>query len=57
VGRLHGLPVNMAYNLTMVDAAGRTATAFVAPGQDPEVSTCPVATNHRGRVPEDPPAA
>jgi predicted choloylglycine hydrolase len=54
VRRLHGLPVNMAYNLTMADAAGRTATAFVAPDQDPEISTCPVATNHRGRVPEDP---
>jgi predicted choloylglycine hydrolase len=53
VQRLHGLPVNMAYNLTMVDAAGRAVTAFVAPDQDPEISASPVATNHRGRVPED----
>ena len=54
VRRLHGLPVNMAYNLTMVDAAGRAATAYVAPDQDPEISACPVATNHRGRTPDDP---
>ena len=53
IRRLHGLPVNMSYNLTMVDATGTPATVFVAPGRDPEVSACPVATNHRGRTPED----
>jgi predicted choloylglycine hydrolase len=52
--RLRGLPVNMSYNLTMVDTSGRTATAYVAPGQDPEVSASPVATNHRGTTPDDP---
>ena len=53
VRRLRGLPVNMTYNLTMVDAGGEVATVFVAPGAEPEVSSCPVATNHRGRTPED----
>jgi predicted choloylglycine hydrolase len=47
------VPVNMAYNLTIVDRNADTASVFVAPGVEPEVfPRCP-ATNHRGRVPED----
>ncbi|HEY5821472.1 MAG TPA: C45 family peptidase [Propionibacteriaceae bacterium] len=52
--RLIGLPVSMSYNLTMVDAAGETTTAYVAPGVDPTFFTAPVATNHRGDTPEFP---
>jgi predicted choloylglycine hydrolase len=47
------VPVNMAYNLTVLDRNGDTATVFVAPGARPEVfARCP-ATNHRGTVPQD----
>ena len=51
---LRDLPVSMAYNLTMVDRSGRAVTAFVAPGQQPELSDLAAATNHRGRTPEHP---
>src|SRR5664279_1891894 len=50
---LHDLPVAMAYNLTIVDRAGVTVTAFVAPRQRPEVTDAVVATNHRGSTPEN----
>ena len=53
-GLLRDLPVSMAYNLTMVDRAGQAVTAFVAPGQRPELSDLAAATNHRGRTPEHP---
>ena len=51
---LRDLPVSMSYNLSMVDQAGRAVTAFVAPGQQPELTDATVATNHRGRTPEHP---
>ena len=51
---LDRVPVAMAYNLTMTDAAGEVCTAFVAPGRAPEYSSAAVATNHRGRTPEHP---
>jgi len=54
---LRRLPVAMAYNLTIVDAEGTVATAFVAPGHPPDISTAPVATNHQGSVPENPEVA
>ena len=47
-------PVNAAYNLTALDAAGRHVTAFIAPGCPPEFSASPVATNHRPRQVEWP---
>jgi predicted choloylglycine hydrolase len=50
---LRRVPVAMAYNLTMVDAARRAATVYVAPGRAPEVSRSPIATNHRGEIPDD----
>jgi predicted choloylglycine hydrolase len=54
VAVLARLPVNMAYNLTILDRNGDTASVFVAPGVKPEVfARCP-ATNHRGTVPDDP---
>lgn len=52
--RLATIPVSMYYNLTMVDATGRSVTAYVGPGMAPEVIEDPVATNHRGRSPEYP---
>ncbi len=51
---LRTIPIAMSYNLTMVDASGDACTAFVAPGQPPEFSATPVATNHHGVVPEYP---
>ncbi len=51
---LRGLPIAMSYNLTVVDAAGMSFTAFVAPDSAPEFFDAPVATNHRGEVPEYP---
>jgi predicted choloylglycine hydrolase len=51
---LRGLPIAMSYNLTVVDVTGAALTAFVAPGQQPEFSDAPLATNHHGLVPEFP---
>ncbi len=51
---LRGLPIAMSYNLTVVDVSGAASTAFVAPGQQPEFSDAPLATNHHGLVPEFP---
>lgn len=52
--RLETVPVSMYYNLTMVDATGRSVTAYVGPGMAPEIIEDPVATNHRGRHPDYP---
>jgi len=52
--RLETIPVSMFYNLTLVDASGAAATAYVGPGMRPEVREEQVATNHRGRRPEFP---
>ena len=46
------VPVAMAYNLTIVDAARKVMTAFVAPGRAAEFSASPIATNHRGEIPD-----
>jgi predicted choloylglycine hydrolase len=51
---LSGLPVNMAYNITVLDRNADAATIFVAPGTEPEVFRLHAATNHRGTSPEDP---
>ena len=51
---LRDLPISMSYNLTMVDAAGESGTAFVGPDMPAEFSAAPIATNHRGDVPEYP---
>jgi predicted choloylglycine hydrolase len=51
---LRRVPVNMSYNLTVVDGSGESLTAFVAPDSPPEFSSTRVATNHRGTVPEYP---
>ena len=54
VAVLARVPVNMAYNLTILDRAGDAVSVFVAPGAEPEVFTQCAATNHRGTIPEDP---
>ena len=46
------VPVAMAYNLTIVDADRKVMTAFVAPGRAAEFTTSPIATNHRGEIPD-----
>jgi predicted choloylglycine hydrolase len=51
---LERLPVSMAYNLTISDRGGATVTAFVAPDSPTEFFDTPLATNHRGLVPEHP---
>jgi predicted choloylglycine hydrolase len=48
------LPVNMAYNLTLLDRHDEAATVFVAPGLSPEIRDLDAATNHRGTVPDWP---
>jgi predicted choloylglycine hydrolase len=49
---LRRIPVAMAYNITVVDGDGDVVTAYVAPGRAAEFSTSPVATNHRGEIPD-----
>lgn len=51
---LRGLPVSMAYNLTVLDRNADVATFFVTPDREVERSRSPVATNHRGLVPSQP---
>ncbi len=47
MGRLSALPVNLAHNLTLVDAAGQVITAYLAPDRDPVFAPVAVATNHQ----------
>ena len=51
---LSRLPVSMAYNLTVVDRNADVGTFFVAPDSKPEFFPAGLATNHRGRTPEQP---
>jgi predicted choloylglycine hydrolase len=51
---LSRVPINMAYNLSLLDRRADAATVFVAPGARPEVFAHRAATNHRGLVPVDP---
>jgi predicted choloylglycine hydrolase len=44
------VPVNLAHNLTLVDATGEAATALVAPDRAPVWRAEAVATNHQGAV-------
>jgi predicted choloylglycine hydrolase len=48
------IPVSASYNLTLTDRSGAVVTAFVAPGRVPEYFDMPLATNHRGLVPDRP---
>ncbi len=44
------LPVQMSYNVLVVDREGRALTAFVNPDRAAEFSDAPATTNHQGRV-------
>jgi len=47
---LHGLPVHMAYSLTMIDAQSRHATVHVSPGAEPVITAELTCTNHHTGV-------
>ncbi len=50
VRALERIPSHMSYNVTLLDAAGRIRTVFIAPDRAPVTRSLPVATNHQGRV-------
>lgn len=54
IAALGSIPVAQAYNISLVDTAGRHATVYVAPGEPAEVSDLRAATNHRLTVVEHP---
>ena len=41
------VPINMPYNVTVLDAAGEFATVLLAPDRAPQVRPAPIATNHQ----------
>ena len=41
------VPINMAYNVTVLDAEGAFATVVLAPDRAPEIRTQAIATNHQ----------
>lgn len=47
---LNRVPVHMAYNVTLIDAAGNYATVYLSPDRSPVIVTTPVATNHQEEV-------
>ena len=47
---LRRVPCHMAYNVTLLDAAGEWATIFLGPDRRAYVSHAAVATNHQERV-------
>jgi predicted choloylglycine hydrolase len=50
VAALRRLPCHMSYNVTVLDADRRHATAYLTPDRETVVSNTPVATNHQERV-------
>jgi predicted choloylglycine hydrolase len=44
------LPVHMAYNVTVIDAAGESVTAFVSPDRPPVLQRLEVITNHQDTI-------
>ncbi len=47
---LERIPVNLAHNLTLVDARNEAATVEVGPDRRPRWRATPVATNHQGVI-------
>jgi predicted choloylglycine hydrolase len=47
VAVLRRVPINMAYNITLVDASGDCRTVMVSPDQGCQVIDLPYATNHQ----------
>ncbi len=41
------VPTHMAYNITVVDARGDFATAYLSPDRAPQIRRWPLATNHQ----------
>ena len=50
VAILSRIPVHMAYNVTLLDAAGKFATVYLAPDEKPIVVQSPVVTNHQETI-------
>ena len=50
VAALHAVPSHMAYNLTLLDRRGRSATVEVGPNRPLRVRQPALATNHQGTV-------
>ncbi len=44
------VPLNLAHNVTVVDASGDVVTAYLSPDREPVFSRSPAATNHQGFV-------
>lgn len=44
---LQRLPVNMCYNVTVVDRDGRYLTAWLSPDREPIIRSWPICTNHQ----------
>lgn len=44
------VPSHMAYNITLLDAAGDYLTVFVSPGQEAQMLKRPFATNHQHNI-------
>lgn len=44
------VPLNLAHNVTVVDAASDVVTAYLSPDREPVFSRSPAATNHQGFV-------
>lgn len=49
-GVLRRVPVQLAYNVAVVDRGGHYATAFLAPDREAIISRPPVSANHQGKV-------
>lgn len=50
VSILQRIPVHMAYNVTVLDRAGRYATVFLSPDNPATVLDSPIATNHQQSI-------
>jgi predicted choloylglycine hydrolase len=50
IAALQRVPVQVSYNLTILDASGAAATARIAPDRPVALAPHPVAANHQGHV-------
>jgi predicted choloylglycine hydrolase len=48
VAMLHRIPIQLTYNIALVDAGGRSAIVYVAPDREPVVSGVVTAANRQG---------
>ena len=47
IRKLEYIPVHMAYNVTVIDASGEYATAYLSPDKKPVIIKSPLATNQQ----------